>query len=483
MGVIYNTLLATSQPLSICHGFALFPKGSGPFDPADQRTGIFENLNIVDVDTSPSIIDLVIVGVDFPILLQINLACGIGFCGPALAIGSAATGETFDGGTAVVQFTGGEAQGGWALGAAVGFTLDFHIGLEVWYDVLVADGSFEIFGIGFTLNLNFDILGTVIGAIQKALEEEDPPDPPPAGVSVATSLAPIEPPPPGFWTIDGVDTGLSGQVWGMFDQTQGPSAMDGGQMIIQPTVVVLIDVAPYIPYVKQLKELVETVGGELATGPSFSLGFPITINVLKLITDGDEYEFTQTLSADAGRYQQMLAEAAIEAYNAQSWYIPQLPDLLALAGRTVLLGIYPDTTNYFTDLITGAGGTVPTRPVADDGLVGNALGFTGGPDTAARLINNVKVQFTHEVGMTVGLGWFFSIGILGLTLDANIAIDIDLTAVFGPIGGTKIDQIQNINGGQFVTAMRDDAPCVALEEAQSRIERRFVDVVFEPVVS
>lgn len=486
MGVVYNTLLATSQPLTICHGFPLFPKGDGPFNPSDQRTGIFKQITLVDLDEGLPILDLVIVGVDLPIRLKIDLKFFMGFCGPSYALAAAVTGETFDGGTAVLQFTGGEAKGGFAFALAVGFSLEFSIGLRVWYDVFVADGSFDIFSIGFTLNLTFDLMEAAITAIRKYLTKrrEEAQAAGSKRKKKGLKIDAIDPVPTGFFDYEGQPTGLDASVWGLYDQTEDATAMDNGQLIIEPQIVVQINLAPYIPYVQQLAEMLEVVGGEVGTGPQLTVTFPITINVYKLITDGDTYDLARTLSADSGDYQQLLAVTAIEAYKAKDWYIPQLPELLAIAGRNVLLGIYPDTTAYLSSLIEGAGGDVPPSPSVVTGMVGNSIGFQGGPDTAARLVDKVTVQFTHQVGMTVGIGWFFHISVLGLTLDVSVDITFDPGQVFGPLGGTKIDQLTNTNGGQFILSSREQEQCVALaEEARRGIERKVVDVVFESVVS
>jgi hypothetical protein len=468
MGVIYNTVLATSQPLTICTGFPMFPPDSGPYTPEDTRTGIDYDVVLVDVDNTIPLIDLVIVGVDFKIVFKIEFEIFIGFCGPAIALGCTVQGETYDDGTAVGQFFDDQAQAGFALGAAMGFTLDFEIGLEIWYDVLVASGSFLIFGISFSLNINIDILGTIIGLLAKAVEESD----------TQVAIENIDPVPPGFWPGS-----LEGQVYGMYDESDGAEkALNQGQLMLEPSITVQIDISPYIPYIRQLKELVETVGGELASGPEITLSFPITINVDQLIADGQVYTLQGTLSDSSGLYQQQLAIAAIEAYNAKGWYIPQLPDLLSLAARTVLLGVYPDTTNYFVSLINGAGGTVPDPPPSDANQNGNTLGFGGGPTPAGQVITDVKVQFTHQVGITVAIGWFFHIEILGLTVDAAIDIPIDLSAVFGPLLPLVKDQLENTNGARYVGA-RDDLRVAAgaLDDARSRFDRQFVDVVFEPV--
>lgn len=487
MATIYNTVLATSQPLTISYGFPLFASGSGPFVPSYRKVGLFKSYTLVNFDNKIPIIDLVIVGVDFHVAIKIDFAIGIGMAGPSFALSSAVQGQTFDDGTAVCEFTSGAAEGGLGFGAAMGFTFHFGVGLEVWYDVLVDSGSFQIFGISFSLTINIDLLGAVIEAIEKLMEKTNKDREkkhPKRGVKNEPhfqALAPIDPAPAGFFNDDNNQpTGLDGEVWGIFDKTADPGAIDGGVLNLDPTILIQIDVAQYIPYVKQVKELIETIGGELATGPEFGLGFPVTINVYKLIADGDEYTNPHILSVNSDSYQQALAAAAIDAYNANGWFIPQLPNLLAIAGRTVQLGIYPDTTSYLSSLITGAAGTIPPAP--GDGQVGNTVGFTGGPTPARQVINNVTVQFQHQVGLNVIIGWFIHIDVIGITLDASIDVTIPVGGWFpGGISGTKIDQLTNTNGGQFI--VMDDSSRLALEEARESIDRRFVDVVFDTVTS
>lgn len=260
MAEIPKTLIATSDPLSICNGLALFPK-LGTF-----RSGY------VGTDMANTIFN-----VQDQNLLLFRLSANAkyeviaGICGPAYAVEMELEGETTDG-NIELTVEGDEIQ----AGVLFGLTLSFVLGIQLDTMKLkwVWDGWNSHFNpswsklLDFHVNLEFDAIEFVYECIELALE---------SGHEHTT-----------FKKVPHISNQLIAS-WGMYDEQKGKFATNAGKMVATPTLNIPIDITPMIEPLAALNVTLKPLFSRLSFGPLIGIQIPVTVSMKSVTVDNTKY--------------------------------------------------------------------------------------------------------------------------------------------------------------------------------------------------
>lgn len=260
MPEIPTTLIATSDPLSICNGFALFP-ALGTF-----RSGY------VGTDLAGKIFGFA----DKNLLLfrlsaEAKYEVVFGLCGPAYAMEMEIEGST-DNGTMELSVEGDEIQAGILFGLTVAFV--FNLSLDVKKFQWINDGWSSHFASSWTkllnvhINLEFDAIEFITDCIKMALEDEHE----------ETT----------FKKVPHISHELIAS-WGMYDERKGNFASNGGKMIATPTLNLPVDFAPRIPPLAALNLALKVLFSRLSFGPLVGIQVPVTVKMKSVTLDDTRY--------------------------------------------------------------------------------------------------------------------------------------------------------------------------------------------------
>jgi hypothetical protein len=232
MGLLDPTLVATSQPLDLCQGFALDP--------------LLGNLKAGSTSSGSTVEG----GSDLNATFSYTNVLGV--CGPAYDYQATISGDNTSG-SASLFFSNVAAQAGLIWGASASF------GLEVKLDITDAKGD-------WTFNFSFDIFSLLISLILKVLDEKK-------GTTfkqVAETLP------------------LVGTSWGFFDASDGSSVVIdqlGYSVNVNPVLSIPINVLVLVPDLDEVLEEASDLGVSIGTGPVLGIAFPTQIGVQTLWWD------------------------------------------------------------------------------------------------------------------------------------------------------------------------------------------------------
>jgi len=260
MTKINKTLIATSAPISVCKGLALFPQIG------TSRAGVSAS------GTTGSIFSTK----DTLLLWRLTADAGydvfMGLCGPAYAVEMDVEGEA-DKGQVELTVSGDELQAGFFFGLTVG--LHFSIDLEQYTTRIVWKGWHShleskwenVASIGPSIEV--DMIDLILTVILLALEESGQED---------TLLQ----------KVDKFTPKLLGS-WGMYDEQKNTFVENGGKMVAKPTFNIPIDITSMVPALKAVNESLKAFFCHFGTGPQIGVQIPVTVELNKIKLDSTEY--------------------------------------------------------------------------------------------------------------------------------------------------------------------------------------------------
>jgi len=247
---IQSTELATSTPLDLCKGFAIFP-GLGTI-----RAGISSG-STASTFLSKSLTILVLRG-----SFSAGYQALVGVCGPSYAIGFEVEGSaTEDDMSLTVSNQSMEA------GFFAGFTfgLPLNASLQYWkpdHWYTPWKGHWHTSG-SVSVTPRVDLIGALIYVLLKVLGDD-------SALSKVNNIVP----------------GLLG-TWGFIGHSTGGFGDSGGTLTASPVLSVPVNILPYIPDVGEVDEGLSDIGVTLATGPNFGLKVPVVASLKSVTLDDD----------------------------------------------------------------------------------------------------------------------------------------------------------------------------------------------------
>ncbi len=253
MTQINNTLLATSQPMDLCKGFALFPTLG------TLRAGISEGFSEGVLLNKNSHI-LALRG-----FFSFSYILILGICGPSYAIEFNLEG-TGSGKSIDMKVSGDKMQAGFFIGITVEFPISG--GLQYWRpDHWYTPWKGHWHDIGtFVITPRIDLLGLILFAIIKILG-------PDSSLSRVNNIVP----------------GLIGS-WGFVGNSNSGFATGNGTMIARPVMNIPINIIPFIPGVGEVDETLSKIGLKISSGPNLGIGIPVYTSLTRVELDGHAYE-------------------------------------------------------------------------------------------------------------------------------------------------------------------------------------------------
>lgn len=250
---INKTELATSDPLDLCKGFALFP-GLGA-----ARAGISSGgKSAVILKKSANL--LVLKG-DFSFSYEVLM----GVCGPSYAIKYDLEG-TGSGKQIDMKVSNDEMWAGFFIGVTIQFPMYGKVEYWKpghWYSPW--KGHWHDLG-SFSIDPRIDLLGLILYAIIKILGSD-------------SALA----------QVNNFLPGLVGS-WGFTAFNTEGFVKGGGTMKAEPVMNIPINIIPLIPEIGEVDEALNKIGLKIASGPNIGIGIPVSVDLGKVDLDGHAYE-------------------------------------------------------------------------------------------------------------------------------------------------------------------------------------------------
>lgn len=257
---IPETVIATSDPLSICNGFALFP-ALGTLRTGYVGTGMAGT--IFSISNEQILL--------FRLSASATYEVVFGLCGPAYAAKLALEGST-DNKTLELTVVEDELQAGILFGLSLKFA--FNIKLDTIQLKWVWDGWNSHFTstwnqlANFQINFDLDVIELIYELIKEGLSEE--------GEETVIKKVPV------------LSKSLIGS-WGMYDERSGSFASNGGEMVATPTLNLPIDITPMIEPVAELNLALKVLFSRLSFGPLIGIQMPVTVKMKTVTLDSTKY--------------------------------------------------------------------------------------------------------------------------------------------------------------------------------------------------
>lgn len=236
----FSGTLATSTPLNLCDGFPLFSSGTA-------RAGLTSAGDQLPLLSNP---EYVVSGVSLAGYLGGTLF--VGLCGPSYATSVTLSQGTLSNGQVSFFVPQDDTQAGLVFGASLSLSLNMSLGL--W----VANQEEQEYPLSFTFQI--DLLQLLITLILQQIGNQR--------LTQFSSLFP-----------------QIGSTWGLFDE-EPDQYNGGGPAVLNPTLVFPINVEPLMEAIPEIGEgikgvndVLASVGGGIAFGPTFSIGLQIFINL------------------------------------------------------------------------------------------------------------------------------------------------------------------------------------------------------------
>ena len=238
---IPRTILATSDPIDICEGFALFPAmGTVRAGVSDRKTLFNERGG----------------GPGFDYDCSFGYSFFAGMCGPAYAVRFQAQGET-DRDRIFLEVSEDELAAGFVFGCNLGISLDFQI-----------DTAFG--NVNFPLSLTIDLIEELVSLIMELLSSRS------RGRGQQSVLQKQD---------QKTDRELLGS-WGIYDEASDQFG-ETGKLRVDPTFSLPINLLDLIPALKPVNNALGKIGGELAAGPTLGISIPIDVEAIEFTLHAD----------------------------------------------------------------------------------------------------------------------------------------------------------------------------------------------------
>jgi hypothetical protein len=267
---IAKTLIATSLPVDLCRGFALFP------DLGVARAGITVNGSITEIF---NLAETTIIA----FRASFNLSGGlfIGMCGPSYAIALFAEGQ-YTASQLSLAVTGDDTQAGFLFGFNVSakFTARAQVINLRWF----TDGwnsriqSEWIDAFDRTFDFKLDVVELVIRLLLNKLAKDN-------RASVSYNL------------LKAADVLPLLGSYSIFGQSVDAIGSGRGRITVRPRVNLPINIAPLlkkIPKVGAVIKVLKKAGFTFSFGPLFTLTIPVTIRVVGFGVDDATYQTNLT---------------------------------------------------------------------------------------------------------------------------------------------------------------------------------------------
>lgn len=258
------TELATSDPLDLCKGLAIFPK-LGTLRAGIANSGVSHTL----LNKSATILA-------WRGSATLSYDLFIGICGPSFAtkfrLEGRASGKSLD-----MKVSDDSMEAGMFIGVTLGLPISVNL-QEWWPDHWYTpwQGSWHNKG-NFSVNPRIDLLGVILCLILQALDDD--------------SI---------FKEINTFVPGLIG-AWGLIGTAGGGFSNDRGSMSATPTFNVPVNILPLIPDVGEALESMNEIGLCLATGPQFGIGVPVTLQLESVHLDDKSFPISTWTDDDSFR--------------------------------------------------------------------------------------------------------------------------------------------------------------------------------------
>jgi len=249
---INKTELATSDPLDLCKGFALFPSLG------TARAGISSGSHGATILSKSA--SLLVLRGGFSFAYQLLM----GVCGPSYAIKFDLEGSS-DGKQIDMKVSNDEMWAGFFVGVTIGFP--FSASLQYWApDHWYTPWKGHWHNISsFSINPKIDLLGLILFAIIKILGSD-------SALSQINNFLP----------------GLVGS-WGFTGTNSQGFVAGGGTMTAEPVMNIPINIIPLIPAIGEIDEALNDIGLKIASGPNIGIGIPVHTTITDVDLDGRGY--------------------------------------------------------------------------------------------------------------------------------------------------------------------------------------------------
>lgn len=260
MAEITNTKIATSDPLNLCNGFALFPKlttarlgyvGSG----IAGKIFSFENQNLLL----------------FRLSVNAKYEAVVGVCGPAYAMEMEVEGST-DNGELTLTVEGDEIQAGLLFGVTLSLVL--NLSLDYMHLKWVHAGWKSHFARSWSrllnvhINLEFDPIEWMVYCYKVVTGKEDK----------ETAFKKV--------------THISNELiasWGMYDERKGNFISNGGELDAAPTYNIPVDISSMVEPIALLNLSLKALLSHLSFGPLFGIQIPVKVKMKSVTVYDTKY--------------------------------------------------------------------------------------------------------------------------------------------------------------------------------------------------
>jgi hypothetical protein len=250
---INRTELATSDPLDLCKGFALFP------DVGTVRAGISSGQHGGTILSKSA--SLLVLRGNFSFAYEVLM----GVCGPSYAIKFDLEG-TGDGKQIDMKVSNDSMWAGFFIGITIQFPMSGKVQYwkpDHWYTPW--KGHWHDIG-SFSIDPRIDLLGVILFAIIKILGDD-------SALSKINNFVP----------------GLVGS-WGFTGYNSTNFVAGDGTMTAEPVMNIPINILPLIPAVGEIDKTLSEIGLKIASGPNIGIGIPVHTSLTKVDLDSHAYD-------------------------------------------------------------------------------------------------------------------------------------------------------------------------------------------------
>lgn len=260
MTPIPKTRIATSDPINLCKGFALFPQIG------TVRAGVSGGANSGALfNTNDTLLT-------WRLGANAGYEITIGICGPAYAARLDMEGKA-ENGAVELTISNDEIAAGFFIGCAIRLYLNITIDeLETtvvwdWWNTHLEQKWQRL----ATLRpeVRVDMIDLIMTVIRLVLDES----------GQKNTL---------IQKVNNISPALLG-TWGMFDDRANQFAANQGKMVARPTFNIPIDIVPMIPELNAVNTGLKAFFSRFSAGPQIGVQIPVSVEMSKVKLDSTEY--------------------------------------------------------------------------------------------------------------------------------------------------------------------------------------------------
>lgn len=272
MGRISRRRLTTGDSRNFNSGFPMFPANTtidSPRTPVPIGVGYGPRSTLTLLST-----DAPLAWFRFHMSISQQAIAGAFF---GFQMGYNVEGETRDNGTASLTFSNEFAQGG--IGFGLGITWNFTVRLdESLFGFNFRDGITRTWRtlLTFSTSVIFDAIELTLLVLSKVLSFEP-----------LSKLSEIR-------TVAG-----SGAIWGLFATNTSQGLSSGSTLGLRPRLNFSANILEKIPKLAEFIKTAKKTGLAIKAGPTLLIAFPVTIRIVRLVTEDGTYDVT---GSSSGRF-------------------------------------------------------------------------------------------------------------------------------------------------------------------------------------